>query len=644
MPILRNAAYMQQVAKREKRVVAVSKIAVIAPTVALSLLAAAASAAVDIEVKGPFADNLSACVSAHVEKQPADDFARVFTRQASALEWQGEFWGKYMLSAVPLQRWSGSRKVAEDIRSSTEIVLRSQEPCGYIGNYAPGRRAGAGWDVWCNKYVLLGLLASHDFSGDARALAAAERLGDYFIATFGPGGKSLRKTGNFCGLPSCSSLGAFVRLYERTGERRFLDFARRIVAEMDAPDGARLVSDALAGVPAAGRNPGDPANELSPATKSYEYMSCYQGLVDFARVTGERRFLDAAVKAAEDILRTETFITGASSCHERWFGGARRQVEPLPCLGETCVVTTWLRLCELLHEATGDPKWADAIECAFYNAFMASMRRDASEFAQYTPLSGTRGPGNQHCRLHTNCCNANGPRGYLPILNRVATEDRDGVSFNFYVSADVAFRLAGGQSGTFEMFTIYPRLNGFSSYWKGTCIRYASKTANRLAVRLRIPAWSSNTVVRVNGESVAGVRPGTYLTLDREWRNGDDVEIALDMSVKTHRLGGHVAFTSGPLVLARDTRFGDGDIADPLRLKEIDALPGGAAGLFHRVQSPSDSMDVVFAAILPVGVHIDNAFESLPKAVRFCDYASAAGTWDSSSACRTWLPVVSDLK
>ena len=613
---------------------------IVAAVVAVSALTI--NAALDVEVKGPFAERLSACVANHVEKAPADSYARIFTRHASTLEWQGEFWGKYMLSAVPLQRWSGSRKIADAITSSTAIIIGSQLDDGYIGNYAPGRRAAEGWDVWCCKYVLLGLLASHDFSGDRRTLDAAVRLGDYFLATFGPGRKSLRKTGNFCGLPSCSVLGAFVRLYERTHERRFLDFAKYIVSEMDAADGARIVSDAFGGVTAAKRNTGDPANPLSPATKSYEYMSCYQGLVDFARVTGERRYLEAAVKAAEDILRTEVFITGASSCGERWFGGAQRQTEPLMGLGETCVVTTWLRLCELLFGATGDPKWADAIECAYYNAFLASMRRDSSEFAQYTPLMGTRGPGNHHCRLHTNCCNANGPRGHLPILNCLATEGKDVISFNFYVSADIAARYANGHAGTFEMFSLYPRLNGFPPYWSGVCIRYASDTVDRVPVRLRIPAWSANTVVRLNGKAMEGVQAGTYFTLDREWRNGDDVEIVFDLSVKAHFLNGHVAFTSGPLTLARDTRFKDGDIGAPVRLTGANGLGNrDVAGLFHRVQAPTEDMKVVFAAILPVDLHHDNAFRSLPSVVNFCDYASAANTWDDSSACRVWLPAVS---
>ena len=97
-------------------------------------------------------------------------------------------------------------------------------------------------------------------------------------------------------------------------------------------------------------------------------------------------------------------------------------------------MTTWLRLCRELLVATSDPKWADEIEKTFYNAYLGAQRPDGSQFVQYTSLSGRRHQGEDHSRLHTNCCNANGPRGYLAFLTALLTADEDAVMMNLYAS------------------------------------------------------------------------------------------------------------------------------------------------------------------------------------------------------------------
>ena len=92
----------------------------------------------------------------------------------------------------------------------------------------------------------------------------------------------------------------------------------------------------------------------------------------------------------------------------------------------TCVTTTWMRFCEKLLDLTGDTKWADQLERTFYNAYLGAMKADGSEFAGYTPLSGCRYHGQHHCYMHTDCCTANGPRGFLCFLKELFRTKDDG--------------------------------------------------------------------------------------------------------------------------------------------------------------------------------------------------------------------------
>ena len=78
----------------------------------------------------------------------------------------------------------------------------------------------------------------------------------------------------------------------------------------------------------------------------------------------------------------------------------------------------------------------------------------------------------------------------------------------------------------------------------------------RLALEIRWPEWSEKMSVRVNGlkQQIFGA-PGSYVSIKREWQNGDRVEIQLAMKLHAEPLPGAtniVAVLYGPIVLAGD--------------------------------------------------------------------------------------------
>ena len=255
------------------------------------------------------------------------------------------------------------------------------------------------------------------------------------------------------------------------------------------------------------------------------------------------------------------------------------------------------------------------------------MKADGSEFAGYTPLSGDRYLGQHHCFMHTDCCTANGPRGFLCFLKELFTTRGDAATFNFYSSALVKGELSDGRKVAFDMYSLYPRTD---------YVRIVSHTEGAVPVRLRIPGWSAKTEVKLNGETLEYVAAGSYFTIDRDWKLGDIVEVKFDMPVVAHTLDHHVAFTRGPVLLARDSRFADGDLTEPFRrgIKDGDIMPTFAA-----VRTPSDDIWMAFSATLPIGSHTENPEASNPSTVFFCDYASAGNTWTRANFYRTWFPV-----
>ena len=607
----------------------------------------------ETRLKGPLGEKLDRMVAGHVIGTDVDYITAPFLEKTETKGWwQTEFWGKWMHSAVPYSVYTRSAALGASIDHGIDRMLASQEKDGYIGNYPDELRCGEGWDVWGMKYTMMGLLHYYDGergtgNGERRtgngergkkALEAAKRLCDYVIAEIGPNGRrgrELWQTGNWSGYASSSILEPVVWLYRRTNDKKYLDFATYIVKGMTEPaKGPRLLDLALKGVSVADRNESDYTQDADWAyvckygrSKAYEMMSCYQGLLDYVEEKEKldgctealRNLRKAALMTADDIVKEEINLAGGCACSEAWYHGAKKQHLPYLRLHETCVTTTWMRFCEKLLEVTDDPKWADELEKTFYNAYLAAMKMDGTEFAGYTPLSGNRWHGQNHCFMHTDCCTANGPRGFLCFLKELCRNDGKTATFNFYASA-----LVKG----FDMYSLYPRAN---------YARIVSHTEGPLAMRLRIPAWSAKTVVKVNGAAQDGVKPGSYFTMSRNWKLGDIVEITFDMPVVAHVIDHSVAFTRGPVLLARDSRFADGDMTEVFRRGEI--ADGQRMDGFSAVRTPSDDIWMAFSATLPVGPHHANPEGANGLAITFCDYASAGNLWQPANYYRTWFPI-----
>ena len=596
----------------------------------------------DVRLTGPFGERMDAMIRNHVERTDVELLTACFgERNETRKIWQCEFWGKYMHAAAPFATYTKSAALREKLDVGAARVIAAQSPDGYIGNYPDELRFGnRGWDVWGVKYTLMGLLHHYDATGDEKSLAAAKRLVDFMIGHF-TGGRDvlpMRYTGCFGGLPSCSSLEPVVWLYRRTGERRYLDFASYIVRELtEFADGPQLLK--LAKVPV-----GDRRLEVVPECRSqiakdrlehqllkaYEMMSCHQGLLDYYEVTGDRRYLDATLATAESIVRDELYVTGGCTAGECWHHGREHQNEPITWMQETCVVTTWMRLCEKLLTVTGDPKWADYLERAFYNVYLAALNRDCSAFAAYTPVNGDRSTGHHHCRMHTNCCNANGPRGFLTVLRGLAQAKGADVFLNFYVSGSFKVKVPDlNEKVAFRTYSRYPKDGDVQ-------IRYVDAKARKFALNLRIPETWAKVRLELNGETRDVATTG-YLRLDRTWKPGDWITLTFEQPVAKHVLNNAVAFTRGPLLLVRASRFADGDIASPIDVAKVDAK---ALSSFVRVQSDDPTLYALFSANLPIGLHTsdpDNG--NLLRSARFCDYASAANAWTPTDYCRSWIPV-----
>ena len=584
-----------------------------------------------LKLDGFVGEKTDLIIEHRVKAQDYDYLVEPFRHKTETRMWQSEFWGKWMLGAVASWEYTHDPELMEMMDQAVINLLETQLPDGYIGNY-PLENQLTNWDIWGRKYSMLGLLRYHDISGNKKALKAARKLADYTMTQLGPGKTNIIETGNYHGMASSSILEPVILLYNKTQKEKYLEFAKYIVQQWETPDGPQLINKALNGVDVASRFP-HPERWFSPENgqKAYEMMSCYDGLLELYRVTGEPDYLKAVEMTVENILEEEINIAGSGTSFECWYHGKGKQTLPTFHIMETCVMTTWLKLNLSLLRLTGKSGYADNIELTYYNALLASTKQDGSEIAMYSPLLGHRGPGEKQCNMDINCCSANGPRGYSMMPRFAVMTDPDGIYLNMYSESTATATLTGNNEVLLEQNTEYPVLGLVS-------INIDPVKEETFTIALRIPNWSEQTSIKVNGENIDGIDPGTHKRITRTWKKGDKIELQLDMRGRLVRQDNHVAIVRGPIVLARDSRFGDGSVDEAAVIQHED----GYVDLRISGEKPA-GVWMAFTAPLKLGTGT-KATLNPPAQIHFCDFCSAGNTWDRSTRYRVWLPEPLDVR
>ena len=553
--------------------------------------------------------------------------------------WRGEYWGKMMRGASMIVAYTKDRGMYRVLENTVKDMLSAQDELGRFSTYSPDKEFD-GWDMWCRKYVLLGMQYFLEICKDEelkeKIVKAMCRHADYIMSKVGRAedGKIeiYKTTRDWKGVNSCSILEPYVRLYRLTGEKKYLDFAEYVVSTGFCEDGnlwELAIEDKL-------------APHEYPVNKAYEIMSCFEGLIQYYYVTGIEKYKTAAINFGNKIIQTEISIIGNSGCtHELFDHTAVNQTKTGYdfVMQETCVAVTWMKLASALLELTGDPRFADCIEHTFFNAYMGSLNtkrvaytimpeRHAPQvmpFDSYSPLTAdTRGKFiGGYCSFHDTtfygCCACIGGAG-AGVIPRIAVM-RNGkeIVINFYHEGRVNTLTPNGTPLEIRQSTKYPTDGNVTL---SICVE---KTES-FGLALRIPEWCRKATVKVNREQVE-VTVG-YTSIFRNWSSGDTVDICFDMTVERilPPIGAQnedifAGYRRGPIILAADAR-----VTDPRSVIDIRCDKDGFA-----------ESESVFCPEIPECLECVELTKQSGEKVRLVDYSSAGKTWDKKSMCAAWL-------
>ena len=584
----------------------------------------------EVNLNGYLADRLNESLNNRILAQDVDRLIEPFkpeNRNETCL-WQSEFWGKWFTSAVLAYKYRPGPRLKQVLDHAVAGLIATQTPDGYIGNYAKDHRLEQ-WDIWGRKYCMLGLLAYYDLTKDKKSLLAAARVADNLIDDLNKKDGVIVNKGNMRGMAASSVLEPVCLLYGYTGNKKYFDFAKEIVRQWETPQGPQLISKSTINVSERFPKPVEWYG-YDQGQKAYEMMSCYEGLLELYRLTGNVTYKKAVENTWENIRDTEINIVGSGASTETWFGGKAVQNMPINHYQETCVTVTWLKLTEQLLRLTGETKYADEAEKTYYNALMGAMGPNGAVWAKYTPLNGQRLPGSGQCGMGINCCEANGPRGLFSFPMYIVMERKEGLQVNYFADGTYHLKTPEGQQIILSQRTDYPQ-SGIVNM-DITC-----STPEEMEISIRIPEWSRVTKLQVNNEPVNDLQPGEYAKVKRVWKSGDKILLELDFRGRVTEIGAtlhSIAILRGPIVLARDSRFegtGIESILKPIADKQgyIELTRGGAI----------EDVNMVFKANFTPENYTEN--EAGTVSISLCDYASA-GNGSTHSFFKVWLPQVID--
>ena len=463
-------------------------------------------------------------------------------RNEEDFRWRCEFWGKVTRSAIFAWRGTGDSELRKIIDATVEDMLSTQTPDGRITTY-PADKQLRGWGLWGRKYVLLTLLEYYSECGHSqKVLDAAIRLADDLLATTGG---NIQDYGEHYGLAASSILRALVMLARFSGEKRHLDAATKL-ASIGCCHLHNVFKMAAIGIPPA---------ELSNG-KAYEMTSCFQGLCELYKLTGDSTMLEQILAYYRAVRDQEIFITGSGALKdangEFWFHGKELQVRH-DCggIGETCVTVTWMAFCRNVLELIGDSSVADEFERSLYNAMISAVSPDATNFSHINPFldgTGYRTVSFDQMARGTckgfdghDCCRAQGPYGLALAPYVAVMKCASGYVVNLYENmvVDGLLRIEGG----------FP-LKG------NVCITI--EKAGEYEILLRMPAEYACSVDGVKQDA------GQYVSLEQKWKVGDKIKLKFSLAerkvdlpcLSPNRLDWiYTAYARGPLVMAEDSRY-----------------------------------------------------------------------------------------
>ena len=559
---------------------------------------------------------------------------------------------KVIEGAAYLLKVEPDPELEQYVDSIIDIVVAAQEPDGYLFT---NRTINNPLHPWCGKErwetdwnlshetfnageLYEAAVAYYDATGKRKMLDAAIKNADLVCKDF-----------NWDGIVMAPGHAviemALVRLYEATGDKKYLDEARFFLdcrghREFDP------TSDDL-------RVNGKYWQDHLPATKQREAVGhavralyFYSGMADIALHQGDKEYLATADSIWENIVSKKFYITGGlgARAHNEAFG-ENYELPNGSAYCETCASIANAMFNLRMFRLHGDSKYIDVLERSLYNTVLCGISITGDSYFYPNPLETGQGGQLRSAWFGCSCCPTNVCRIIPSVPGYVYATEGNRIYANLYMSSRSEIEL-GGKQVVLRQRTEYP--------WEGSIEFEVEQPGRGFELALRIPGWARGEAVPsdlytytdpsadeakiyVNGEEISFSTEKGYALISRKWQAGDKVRLELPMrvrQVRTHSAvvgnRGLLSVERGPIVYCAEGTDNGGRVAD-LSLQ---------ADAKFRVVSDSLSIGGAYTLRgegLRYAIKEDNSsVESLPSEITFIPYY--ARSYKGATEMKVFLP------
>ena len=270
------------------------------------------------------------------------------------------------------------------------------------------------------------------------------------------------------------------------------------------------------------------------------------GLARIYELTGDTAYRKTAEFFWNRVVNHHSYVTGGN-CNHEYFGPAdslRNQLSNETT--ETCNVYNMLKLSEHLFEWEAKPEVADFYERALLNHILSSQHPETGHVIYNLSLEMG------DCKTYQNpedftCCVGSGMETHSKYGKNIYYHTNNDLYLFQFIASELNWEAKGLKV---RQTTLYPEE-------QKTKLEFFCENNVPLTLKIRFPYWAKNGIeVKVNGKSQKiKSKPGSFVAVDRYWKNNDVVEISFPFSVRIETMPddtNRIALFYGPVVLAGD--------------------------------------------------------------------------------------------
>lgn len=465
-----------------------------------------------------------------------------------------------------------------------DLIANAQHPDGYL---YPSHTTGVGssrqmmgdepytfvvhsHELYNVGHMYEAAIAYYRATGKDKLLRVAKKSADHIQRVFFEGDPDYNG-----GKPILQSPGhqeielALVKLFRVTGDRKYLDMARRFLEIRGVsyvPDGEGVMAPTYA------QQHAPVADQEEAVGHAVRATYLYSAMADVGALTAKPEYQWALERIWTNIVDTRMHITGGlGAVHGIEGFGPEHQLPNADAFNETCAAVGNVMFNYRMFLLHGDAKYLDVAEVALLNNVLAAVNLEGNRFFYVNPLEAdgkhpfNHGTPGRAPWFGTACCPSNLARLVPQVPGMTYAHNGDEVYVTFYAASRTSLDLPAGRLAI-EQSTAYPNDGAVQ-------IELTPEEPMRFSLRLRIPTWTTNrfvpgelyrytdaidepVTILVNGRSQPISIERGFATIDREWSQGDKVEMTLPMPLRVSECHSavksnerRIAFTRGPLVL-----------------------------------------------------------------------------------------------